>query len=229
MAARITQRHHISSLLGIVLFPLWVTAQSDITFQGGEYALTEPLPGDQVHPAVAVGPQGGYVVWEDEFTDGHGQGIAARRLDGSSTGTLSPFRVNVTGEGDQLLPAVTALNNGGAVFTWLTGPATRRQVAARFLGTDGLWLTGEIAVSTHTNSSKQNPAVARLADDSVLIVWSSWNQEAGARPMQGCLHAGSARTGNCWVGNSRSTSPHLTISAPHRSPASRTADSSWSG
>ncbi|GIX50407.1 MAG: hypothetical protein KatS3mg132_601 [Limisphaera sp.] len=185
MAARITQRHHISSLLGIVLFPLWVTAQSDITFQGGEYALTEPLPGDQVHPAVAVGPQGGYVVWEDEFTDGHGQGIAARRLDGSSTGTLSPFRVNVTGEGDQILPSVAVLNDGGAVFTWLTGPANRRQVAARFLGTDGLWLTGELIVSATTNSSKQNPAVARLADDSVLFVWSSWNQEAGANPMQG--------------------------------------------
>jgi hypothetical protein len=185
MDVRITQRHRIRSLLGLALLPLWVAAQGDVTFQGGEYALTDPLPGDQVHPALALGPLGGYIAWQDEFTDGQGQGISARRLDGSFSGTLSAFRVNVTGEGDQIRPAVTALTNGGAVFAWLTGPANRRQVAARFLGSDGLWITGEVPVNTHTNSGKEAPAVARLNDGSVVFVWGSWNQESGDRPMQG--------------------------------------------
>ncbi|MCS7090830.1 MAG: fibronectin type III domain-containing protein [Verrucomicrobiota bacterium] len=158
-------------------------AQSDVVFQGGEYALTEPLAGDQVQPAAAVGLQGGYVVWEDEFTDGQGQGISARRLDASFSGMLSVFRVNQTAQGDQTRPAVITLSDGGAVFTWLSGPSSQAQVMSRFLGSNGLWRTSEIRVNVHTNSGKQTPTLARLNDNSVVIIWTSWNQEGGNRPM----------------------------------------------
>ena len=68
---------------------------------GIEYAIAGSLPGDQTHPSLGIKTTGGYIVWEDNLTDGDGLGISARRLDSTLSGSLSSFRVNVIGAGDQ--------------------------------------------------------------------------------------------------------------------------------
>src|ERR1017187_7148740 len=88
---------------------------------GIEYTIAGSLPGDQTHPSLGIKTTGGYIVWEDNLTDGDGLGISARRLDGSLSGSLSSFRVNANGAGDQERPQVALLNNGGAVFAWQGG------------------------------------------------------------------------------------------------------------
>ena len=88
---------------------------------GTEYAIIGSLPGDQVWPDVAVTASGGFVVWQDNATDGSGWGVSARRLDGTLSGTLSTFRVNAQGTNDQENPRVAMLKNGGAVFVWQGG------------------------------------------------------------------------------------------------------------
>src|SRR5271156_3592096 len=50
---------------------------------GTEYAVIGFFPGDQVMPDAAVTPNGGFVVWEDNITDGDGRGVSAQRLDGT--------------------------------------------------------------------------------------------------------------------------------------------------
>ena len=91
-------------LLGI---PAAVFAQTNYyTTNGTEYAIIGSLPGDQVLPDVAVTPSGGFVVWQDNITDGSGWGMSAMRLDGTLSGTLSTFRVNVQGTNDQQNPRV---------------------------------------------------------------------------------------------------------------------------
>ena len=55
---------------------------------GTEYAVIGALPGDQVFPDAAVNANGGFVVWQDNITDGSGEGISARRLDNTLSGTL---------------------------------------------------------------------------------------------------------------------------------------------
>ena len=45
----------------------------------GEYSVSGPLPGDQSLSSVAFGAAGGYVVWQDNVTDGDGLGISAQR------------------------------------------------------------------------------------------------------------------------------------------------------
>ena len=46
---------------------------------GTEYAVVGSLPGDQVFPDAAISSTGGFVVWQDNATDGDGWGISARR------------------------------------------------------------------------------------------------------------------------------------------------------
>ena len=91
------------------------------TTNGMEYAIAGSLPGDQVWPDVAAGTNGGFVVWQDNATDGSGSGVSAQRLDATLSGTLSAFRVNVQGTNDQENARVALLKNGGAAFVWQGG------------------------------------------------------------------------------------------------------------
>ena len=79
---------------------------------------------------------GGFVVWQDNATDGSGWGVSARRLDGTLSGALSTFRVNVQGTNDQENPRVALLKNGGAVFVWQGGVEGFQHIYARFLTSD---------------------------------------------------------------------------------------------
>src|SRR5262249_7173370 len=74
--------------------PLLSFGQSVFVTNGGQYALTGVLPGDQVHSFASISPQGGYLVWEDNSIDGSGQGIAAAALDSNFSFASGRFRVN---------------------------------------------------------------------------------------------------------------------------------------
>src|SRR5438445_6282702 len=78
-----------------------VLAQNAYAPQGGEYPIAGSLPGDQVFPQVALGTNGGYLVWQDNVTDGDGSGISAQRLNSNLSGQFGVLRVNELGAGDQ--------------------------------------------------------------------------------------------------------------------------------
>jgi hypothetical protein len=151
---------------------------------GTEYAVVGSLPGDQVFPDVALNTNGGFVVWQDYFTDGLGWGVSARRLDGTLSGTLGAFRVNAQGTNDQENARVALLKNGGAVFVWQGGKAGYQHIFARFLTPANTFLTTtDLVVSTFANNFQINPAVATLNNGNVVVVWASFNQ-AGSNTLQ---------------------------------------------
>jgi hypothetical protein len=148
---------------------------------GIEYAIAGSLPGDQSHPSLGIKTTGGYIVWEDNLTDGDGLGISARRLDSNLSGSFSSFRVNVIGAGDQERPQVALLNNGGAAFVWQGGRRSYQHIYARFLSASGTWVTpaNDVLVNTFTNNFQVNPAVAALANGNVVVAWGSFNEFSG--------------------------------------------------
>jgi hypothetical protein len=151
---------------------------------GTEYAVVGSLLGDQVFPDAAVTTNGGFVVWQDNITDGSGWGVSARRLDSTLSGTLSTFRVNVQGTNDQRNPRVALLKKGGAVFVWQGGNPVNQHIYARFLTPTNTFLTTtDLVVSTFTNNFQINPAVAVLNNSNVVVVWASFNQ-AGSDSLQ---------------------------------------------
>src|SRR5437870_7239510 len=78
-----------------------VLAENTYAPQGGEYPIAGYLPGDQVYPQITLGTNGGYVVWQDNATDGDGFGISARRINSNLSGSFGVFRVNEQAAGDQ--------------------------------------------------------------------------------------------------------------------------------
>ncbi|MGO8838625.1 MAG: hypothetical protein ACLQAH_06480 [Limisphaerales bacterium] len=108
---------------------------------GTQYPVIGSLPGDQVWPDVAVTTGGGFVVWQDNITDGSGWGVSARQLDGTLAGKNSTFRVNVQGTNNQENPRVALLKGGGAAFVWQGGQPSYQHIYARFLAANYTWMT----------------------------------------------------------------------------------------
>lgn len=195
----------ILALLAFLLGSAAAYAQGDYYRQAGEYALSGALPGDQTRPALAFGPTGGYVVWQDNVTDGQGSGISAQRLNDNLSGTLAPFRVNELAAGHQEYPQVAVLPNGGAVFVWQGGALGFQKIYARFMNADGTFATGDILVGADTNQPSLHPAVAVLTGGEVVVVWS--RMEADGHLQGICaqrLSAAGAMLGAEWVVNQSS-------------------------
>lgn len=144
---------------------------------GAEYALAGLSAGDHVFPDAAVTTNGGFVVWQDNITDGSGWGISMMPVNGTLSGSGSAYRVNVQGTNDQENPRVTLLKNGGAAFVWQGGVEGYQHIYARFLSPGNTFLTStDIVVSTPTNNFQINPAVATLNNSNVVVVWASFDQ-----------------------------------------------------
>ncbi len=181
-----TRRVAICCCWGLFLMvPAAVWGQTNYYSKNGtEYAIVGSMPGDQVFPDAAVTPAGGFVVWQDNITDGSGWGVSARRLDSTLSGSLSTFRVNQQGTNDQENPRVALLKNGGAVFVWQGGQKSHQHIFARFLTPTNTFLTAtDLVVSTFTNNFQINPAVTTLNNSNVVIVWASFDQ-AGSNSLQ---------------------------------------------
>ena len=158
--------------LPVLLGGVAVFAQSDFAPLAGEYSLSGALPGDQTRPALAFGATGGYVVWQDNVTDGDGSGISAQRLNDNLSGSLAPFRVNQSAAGHQEFPQVAVLPGGGAVFVWQGGLLGFQKIYARLMNSNGTFSTGDILVGADTNQPSLNPAVTVLAGGDIVIAWS---------------------------------------------------------
>ena len=161
-----------------VAMPLLGQAQGNYAAGGGEFNIAGELPGEQMYPQASITTSGGYLVWEDNRTDGFGLGISALKLDSSLSGLMSSFRVNVNGNHDQERPSVAMLKDGGAVFIWEGGEQGFQHIYARFRSASGEWLTEDVQVNTPTNVFQLESSVATLANGNVVVVWSSFNQVA---------------------------------------------------
>jgi len=195
-----TQTRFFAICLGAAWLTLFIprlSAQTNYySTNGTEYAVIGALPGDQVFPDVAVTPAGGYVVWQDNLTDGNAWGVSARRLDSTLSGTLGTFRVNVTGAGSQENPRVAQLKGGGAVFVWQGGTPGFQHIYARFLNSTNTFVsTNDVQVNTFSNNFQINPAVAVLNNSNVVVVWASYG-EAKSNSMQDVYGQILSPTGN---------------------------------
>jgi hypothetical protein len=165
--------------------PWVVLGQANLVSQGGESAIAGIFAGDQVRPGVAINSGGGYLVWQDNSLTGNGLRIRSTRLDSSlSSAAGSDFAVSAVAykksktTGDQEKPQVASLSDGGVVFVWQGGKVGAQQIYARFLGVDGLFLTKDVRVSSHTRNNQTDAQVATLADGNVVVVWTSLGQDS---------------------------------------------------
>jgi hypothetical protein len=176
----------ILSALGLAAM-LVVNGRAEILAEGGEYNIAVPLAGDQAHADLALGPNGGYLVWDDNLGDGDGLSVNARRINASMSGELDVLSLATKTVAHQERPRVTMLARGGAAFTWQSGPDSRQQVYTRVINGSGVFTDIEVPVSLRSDLSQKTPAIAGLTSGNYVVVWSSFGQDGSMQGVYGAV------------------------------------------
>jgi len=143
-----------------MMIPVLGQGQSVLQAVQPEGLLSGRAPGDQLNPGVSLGPEGGYVVWQDNAAGPRG-GIMARHLDANGLPVGMPFQVNAAGQAVQQMPRVAVLPGGGAAFVWEAGAVGFPAVYARFMSAAGAFSkSGDIQVSKPLAAQTQRATVA---------------------------------------------------------------------
>jgi hypothetical protein len=149
--------------------------------QGGEFKVNTFVDTDQLAPTVAALNTGGFVVaWQSSDQDGSQYGIYAQRYDAAGNPLGGEFRANTFTTDQQIVPAITALANGGFVLTWASsnqaGAGSSFDIYARRYDANGAAQGNEFLINTYTTSIQDAPAVAALANGGFVVTWESLNQ-----------------------------------------------------
>jgi hypothetical protein len=148
---------------------------------GAEFQVNSYTSGAQHLPVVARRPSGEFVVaWLSYGSPGDDDdwSIQARRFDATGVALGDQFQVNVFTSGTQFRPAVASAGDGGFLVTWdsqgsFGDDTTGESIQARRFASDGTPAGPEIQVNSHAPGAQLDPALARAADDSFVVTWSS--------------------------------------------------------
>ena len=180
-----------SALALAALLP--VNSRAGVTPDGTEYNIVVPLAGDQAHADMALGPNGGYLVWDDNIGDGDGLSVNARHITPALSGELEVLHLATKTAGQQERPRVSLLARGGAAFAWQSGPEGQPQVMTRTVNGSSVFTGDEVAVSTHSDISQITPALAGLANGNYVVVWSAYGLDGSMQGVFGALFGPAAQ------------------------------------
>jgi len=147
---------------------------------GSEFLVNSTLNTDHTFPAVAMAPDGRFVVaWQDFGDDGSGTGIFAQRYnsDGLAQGAnISP--VNTTTQDQQHRTDVAMHPDGSFVVVWEDNPAgnvVRRRIRGQRFNASGVTLGGEFDISTEVAIDHTYPKVVTDRMGNFIVGWSADN------------------------------------------------------
>ncbi|MBL69033.1 MAG: hypothetical protein CMO74_11385 [Verrucomicrobiales bacterium] len=143
------------------------------------YPIMGELGGHQQEPVVAMGPDGGVMVWHHQANHAGSRGrLVVQRINKGGVGIGVPVPLSGSDFGvREMRPQVALLLNGGAVVAWESGPKSNRDVRLRFLSANGLFTSEVKTANTFTEGDQFQPALAALRDGSVMVAWVSNGQD----------------------------------------------------
>ncbi|MGB5341690.1 MAG: hypothetical protein WBP67_06320 [Thermoanaerobaculia bacterium] len=149
---------------------------------GEEFQVNSYTTSWQVYPAVAVEPQGDFVVvWMSDGsygTDTSGYSIQAQRYGANGAPVGGEFQVNAYTTNFQGTPAVAVEPQGDFVVVWESDGSygtdtSSSSIQGQLYGANGAPVGDQFQVNTYTTSSQRRPAVAADAQGGFVVVWRS--------------------------------------------------------
>jgi hypothetical protein len=138
-----------------------------------EFQVNTSIDGDQRYPAIAMNPNGNFVVvWRCDLA-GVPDAIYGQRFYPDGTPVGSEFQIStsppvVSGAGG---PFVAMDSSGNFVVTWVGGDGSDEGIFARRYNAQGAPITGEFLVNTITVSRQLHPKAAGNDSGDFVIVW----------------------------------------------------------
>jgi hypothetical protein len=148
----------------------------------GEFLVNAVTGGAQRDPAIAPLADGGFVAtWQSYGQDGADFGIRARVYDATGAATGADFAVNRSGAGNQEVPAVVALADGGFAIAWMSAGQDRSGsgIYAQRFAAGGIAVGAEFPVNATTAMDQQFPALAGLSGGGFVAAWESFQDGGG--------------------------------------------------
>ncbi|MBR1121079.1 VCBS repeat-containing protein [Bradyrhizobium lablabi] len=163
---------------------------------GSEILVNTATSTDQIVPQITALLDGGFVVTWTDFSEGVGgaggdtsnTAVKAQVFSVSGSKVGSEILVNTATTGDQSLPTITTLSNGGFVVTWTDysmgvggtgGDTSSSAVKAQVFAAGGTKVGSEILVNTATASDQDNPQITALSNGGFVVTWSDLSQGVG--------------------------------------------------
>jgi hypothetical protein len=150
--------------------------------QGGEFRVNSYTTATQADPAVAVDPQGRFVVvWWSFGQDGDGFGVFGQRYDAGGSRLGGEFQVNTYTTADQYHPVIAMDSQGRFVVVWTSSAhdGDSLGVFGRRYDAAGAPVANEFRVNSYTTGTQAAPAVAMDAQGGFVVVWQSTPQDGG--------------------------------------------------
>jgi hypothetical protein len=151
---------------------------------GDEYRVNTYTANVQDSAQVTVLPDGGWVVTWRSFTqdDGTGSGVYQQIYNADGTPRGGEVHVNTFTVGNQSLPQIATLSDGGWIIAWRSDgqDGSSYGVYQQAFNADGTRQGVEQHVSTYTNSDQNTPSVVALADGGWVVTWQSNGQDGSS-------------------------------------------------
>jgi alpha-tubulin suppressor-like RCC1 family protein len=145
---------------------------------GAAFKINTTIKSNQSVPKAAALATGGFVVaWTSNAQDGAGLGIYAQLYDTRGKASGGEFKVNKTTAGDQSMPSVGALSNGGFVIAWQTADPAGLGISMQRYSAAGKAQGTETRVNATTVNDQSLPSVVPLDAGGFVIAWQSSLQD----------------------------------------------------
>lgn len=155
---------------------------------GSEFRVDTQTTSNQQFPTITGLSNGGFVVtWQDSsgtLGDASATSIKAQVFDADGAKLGGEFLVNTQTAGDQIVPTITGLTNGGFVVTWTDysgtlGDASNASCKGQLFNAAGVKQGGEFLINTQTANSQLVSTVAELANGGFVVTWSDLSGTLG--------------------------------------------------
>ncbi|MEZ5842231.1 MAG: hypothetical protein R3D27_00675 [Hyphomicrobiaceae bacterium] len=146
----------------------------------GDIQVNSTTADQQRYSSVAALAGGGFVVtWSSLNQDGSGWGVYGQRYDDAGVAVGVEFAVNTFTTGDQWLPSIAGLADGGFIVTYDSDgqDGSGWGVYARRYDAGGNALGSEFLVNTTTANAQREATVTGLTDGGFIVAWESIGQD----------------------------------------------------
>jgi hypothetical protein len=160
--------------------------------QGAEFQVNSHTSGRQYQSAVAVEPDGRFVVAWASPHDGDNYGVFAQRFASSGARLGGEFQVNTHTPNYQKQPSVAMTGNGRFVVGWSSfnqGVSYQSTFGQRF-NAAGARVGGEFALDSRDFGGQNYPAVASAGGGDFVVAWQSWGWDGDQQGIFGLRFLG---------------------------------------
>jgi VCBS repeat-containing protein len=152
---------------------------------GTEFLVNTQTFNNQYEAAITGLSNGDFVItWRDESGQGgdaSGSSIKAQIFNAEGARVGAEFLVNTQISNTQYQPTVIGLSEGRFAVSWADGSgqggdASAYAIKAQIFNADGTRVGTEFLVNTQTISHQNEPAIANLGDDRLIVSWSDYSR-----------------------------------------------------